>query len=114
MFVAKEEHKGDRVVKLCKKSVQSRNEVTMIHTIHLLEVGNLIKVANIDDREVLDTVGNAVQNFVLSHTIWIPISAKPNNYETFLFRHDGLVDMPAGNEMGKYDRAHFDVLFVYA
>ncbi len=43
MLVAEEEHEGDGVVKL----------------IHLLKVGNLIEVADVDDGEVLDTVGDA-------------------------------------------------------
>lgn len=76
------------------------------YSVHLLEVGNLIQVADVDDGEVLDAVGDAEQDLVLRHTVWIPISAETNDYEAFFFGHDGLVNVPASDEMREYDGTH--------
>lgn len=43
MFISEEEHESDGIVEF----------------VHLLEVGNLVEVADVDDSEVLDTVGDA-------------------------------------------------------
>jgi hypothetical protein len=43
VLVAEEEHDGHRVVQL----------------VHLLEIGHLVDVADVDDGEVLDAVGDA-------------------------------------------------------
>lgn len=43
MFVSKEEHEGNGIVEF----------------VHLLEVGDLIEVADVDNGEVLDTIGDA-------------------------------------------------------
>ena len=45
MFIAEEEHEGDRVVEF----------------VHLLEVGDLIEVADVDDGEVLDAISDALE-----------------------------------------------------
>lgn len=125
VFVSEEEHEGDGVVEF----------------VHLLEVGDLIEIADVDDGEVLDTVGDAwetlaevlgrgckakgklggrnplgdrglpcraegmagkltVKNLILSHAIWVPVTTEADDYQTLLLRHDGLVDVPAGNEVG--------------
>jgi hypothetical protein len=46
VLVAEEEHEGDRVVEF----------------IHLFKVGNLIQVADVDDCEVLDTIGDTFES----------------------------------------------------
>lgn len=46
VFVAEEEHECDGVIKF----------------IHLFKVGNLIEVADVDDSEVLDTVGDSLES----------------------------------------------------
>ena len=42
----------------------------------------------------------------MSHAIRIPITTETDNDQSLVLGHDGLVDVPAGNEMGKYDGAH--------
>lgn len=90
VFVAEEEHQGDRIVEF----------------VHLFEVGYLIKIANIDDGEVFDSVGNLIEDFILSHAIWIPITTKTNYYKAFVFGENSLVNMPGGDEMRNDDGAH--------
>jgi len=38
--------------------------------------------------------------------VWIPISAETDDYEALFFGHDGLVNVPAGDEMREYDGTH--------
>jgi len=90
MFIAEEEHEGNRIVEF----------------IHLLEVGDLVEVADVDDGEVLDTIGDAVEDLILSHAIRIPITTETDDDKSFIFAHDCLVDVPSGNEMGEYNRSH--------
>ena len=90
MLVAEEEHQRDGVVEL----------------VHLLEVGDLVEVADVDDGEVLDPVGDFVEYFVLPHAVGVPVAAEADDDEAVFFRHDGLVDVPAGYEMRDYDGAH--------
>lgn len=47
-----------------------------------------------------------VKNLVLSHAIGVPVATKADNYQTLLFGHDSLVDMPAGDEMRENNRSH--------
>jgi len=90
MFIAEEEHEGNRVVKF----------------VHLFEVGDLIEIADIDDGEVLDAVGNAVKDFVLSHAVGVPVSSEADNHESLFFGKDRLVDVPPCNEMWENDGSH--------
>ena len=90
VFVAEEEHDGDRIVEF----------------VHLLEVGHLIEVADIYDGEVLDPVCNLVEHFILTHAIWIPVAAEADYDETFVFSEDGLVDVPGGDKMRDDYRTH--------
>jgi hypothetical protein len=90
VFVAEEEHHGHRVVEL----------------VHLFEVGDLVEVADVDDGEVLDAVGDFVEDFVLAHAVWVPVAAEADYHQAVFFGHDGLVDVPAGDEVGDYDGAH--------
>ena len=64
MLIAKEKHKRDRVVEL----------------VHLLEVGDLIQIADIEDSEILDAVGDPVKYFVLAHAVCIPVAAEADYY----------------------------------
>ena len=69
MFVTKEEHDGDRIVEL----------------VHLFEVGNLIEIADVDDGEVFDSVGDAVEDFILSHTFGVPITTETDDDKALFF-----------------------------
>jgi len=88
MFVAEEEHEGDWVVEF----------------IHLLEVRDLVKIAHIDDGKVLYSMGDTIEDFILSHTVGILVATEADNDQAFLLRHDGLVDAPAADETREYDR----------
>jgi hypothetical protein len=90
VFVAEEEHQGDWVVDF----------------VHLLEVRNLVEIAHIDGGKVLDSIGDMVEDFILSHTVGIPVATEADNNQAFLLRHDSLVNVPAADEMREYDRAH--------
>ncbi len=90
MLVAEEEHEGDGVVEL----------------VHLLEVGHLVEVADVDDGEVLDAVGDLVEHFVLAHAVGVPVAPEADYHEAVFFGHDCLVDVPAGDEVGDDDGAH--------
>lgn len=90
VLVAEEEHERHAVVEF----------------VHLLEVGHLVEIADVDDGEVLDAVGDAVEDFVLAHAIRVPVAAEADYDEAFFFGEDGLVDVPAGGEMGEDDGAH--------
>ena len=90
VLVAEEEHEGDGIVEF----------------VHLLEVGDLVEVADVDDGEVLDAVGDLVEDFVLPHAVGIPVAAEADHDQAVFFGHDGLVDVPAGDEVGDDDGAH--------
>jgi hypothetical protein len=65
VFVAEEEHDGHRVVEF----------------VHLLEVGYFVKVAEVDYGEVLDALGDAVEDLILSHAVWVAVSSESNDYQ---------------------------------
>jgi hypothetical protein len=90
VLVAEEEHHRHRVVEL----------------VHLLEIRDLVEVADVDDGKVLDAVGDLVEDFVLPHAVWVPVAAEADYDQAVFFGHDGLVDVPAGDEVGDYDGAH--------
>lgn len=97
----------------------------MLPTIHLVEIGNLVDIAYVDDAEILHLVGDPIQDFVLSHAVGVMVAAETDRYSielwlafcsrgnlactwrdpalltdnTFCFRKNGLVNMPAGAEM---------------
>lgn len=75
-------------------------------TVHLLEVRNLLQVADVDDGEVLDSVGDLVKDFVLFHAVWIVVATEADHDEPFIFVHDCLVDVPSCAEMGENDGTH--------
>lgn len=54
MFVPEEEHQRHGVVKL----------------VHLLEVGHLVEVADVEDGEVLDTVGDSWVGQLVAVCVW--------------------------------------------
>lgn len=71
VLVSEEEHEGARVVEF----------------VHLVEVGDLVDVAEVYNGEVADLVGDLVKDFILAHAVWIPVTAEANDDETvFLWR----------------------------
>lgn len=107
MLVSKEEHESDWVVEL----------------VHLLEVWDLVEVADVDNGEVLDAIGNAcymlensycalnscqrtVENLVLAHAVRVPVAAESDDDKALLFGEDGLVDVPASDQVRKNNRSH--------
>ena len=85
VLVPEEEHEGHIVVQF----------------IHLVKIFHLFQITNVNDSEVLDAVCDAIEDFVLAHTVRVPVFAEANDYKTFVFGHDGLVDVPASDKMGK-------------
>lgn len=90
MFIPKEEHDGARVVEF----------------VHLLEVGHLVQIAEVDDGKVLDAIGDFVEHLVLAHAVGIPITAEPDYHQAVFFGHDGLVDVPCSGQMGDDNGTH--------
>jgi hypothetical protein len=90
MLIAEEEHDRHGIVEF----------------VHGLEVRHLVQVAEIDGREVLDTVGDFVQDFVLRHAVGVRVPAEADYDEPVFFGENGLVDMPACAEVGEDDGAH--------
>lgn len=66
VLVSEEEHEGARVVEF----------------VHLVEVGDLVDVAEVYNGEVADLVGDLVKDFILAHAVWIPVTAEANDDET--------------------------------
>ena len=60
MLVAVEEHDRKRVVQL----------------VHCIEVGHLVEITQVDDGKVFDAVGDAVEDFVLRHAVFVPVAPK--------------------------------------
>ena len=63
VLVAEEEHDGHGIVEF----------------VHLVEIGDLVEVADVDDGEVFDAVGDAVQDFVLAHAVFVPVAAEADH-----------------------------------
>jgi len=96
VLVAEEEHDGERVVEL----------------VHLVEVGHLVDVAEVDHGKVLDLVGDAVEYLILAHAVRVPVAPEAYHDESVVLGHDGLVHVPAGFEVREDDGAHGFSLFV--
>jgi len=48
----------------------------------------------------------------LSHAIGVPVTTEADDDKALFLRHDSLVDMPAGDEMGENDGTHFACLSI--
>ena len=83
VFIPEEEHERDGIIEL----------------IHLLKVRDLIEIADVDDGEVLDAVGDAVEHFVLSHAVWVPVSTEADDDQALFRGQNGLGDMPSCNQV---------------
>jgi hypothetical protein len=90
MLVTEEEHDGHRIVQF----------------VHGLKVRHLVQVAQVDGRKVLDAVGDFVQDLVLRHAVGVAVAAEADHDEPVFFGEDGLVDVPAGAQVGEDDGAH--------
>lgn len=93
MLVSEEEHERHRVIQF----------------VHLVEIFDLFQIANVDDCEVLDTVCDTVENFVLAHAVGVPVFTESDDDETFVFGHDGLVDVPTSDKVRKNNGPHYGV-----
>jgi hypothetical protein len=63
VFVAEEEHDGHGIVEL----------------VHLVEVGDLVQIADVDDGKVFHAVGDAVEDFVLAHAVLVPVATEADD-----------------------------------
>ena len=89
---------------LIPKKKHQRNRI--IQLIHLLEIRHLIQITHIQNREILNSVGDAVQHFVLPHAVGVPVAPEADYDQPLFFGHYGLVDVPACYEVGEDDGAH--------
>jgi len=64
--------------------------------VHLLEVWDLVQVAEVDDGEVLDPVGYSVEDFILFHAVGVPVATEADHDKAIFLAQNGLVHMPAG------------------
>lgn len=60
VLIAEEEHDGAGIVEL----------------VHGLKIGHLVEVAKVDGAEVLHTVGDLVEHFVLRHAVRVGVAAE--------------------------------------
>jgi len=88
---------------------EKHNRYRVVQFIHLLEVGDLVEIAHIDDGKVLDSIGDAIQDLVLSHALRVPVTTEADDHQSFLLAHDSLIDMPARDEMGEDDGTHCEL-----
>ena len=61
--------------------------------------------------EVLDLVGNLVEDLVLAHAVGVVVAAEADDDEAVFLAEDRLVDVPAGAEMRENDGTHFGMCF---
>ena len=90
MLVSEEEHDGHWIIQL----------------VHALEIRNFIQVADVDNRKILDSVGNTVENLVLSHALGVGVTTKADYNKAVLLAENGLVDVPASVEVRKNHGTH--------
>lgn len=90
VLVPKEEHDGARVVEF----------------VHLLEVGHLVEIADVDDGKVPDAIRDFVEHFILAHAVRVRIAPESDHDQAVFFRHDCLVHVPCGWEMRNDDGTH--------
>lgn len=83
MFIAEEEHDGTWIVEL----------------VHLVEIRDFVDINEIEDGKVLALVCDAVEDFVLLFAGVVPVAAEADYHDSVVFRHDGLVDVPACVQM---------------
>ena len=60
MFIPKKKHQRNRIIQL----------------IHLLEIRHLIQITHIKHSKVFNSVGDAVQHFVLAHAVGVPVATE--------------------------------------
>ncbi len=58
MFIPKEKHQRNRIIQL----------------IHLLEIRHLIQITDVKHGEILDSIRDAVEDFVLTHAVGVPVA----------------------------------------
>ena len=68
-----------------------------------------LSVLTIKDSEVLDPVGNLVQDLILAHAVWLIVPAKAYNHEPLFFIHNSLVYVPSCAEVGQDNRTHIEM-----
>ena len=85
---------------------EKHDRARVVEFVHGFEVGDLVQVADVQGGEVLDSVGDLVEDFVLAHAVLVRVPAEANDDEAVFFREDRLVDVPASAQVGEDDGAH--------
>jgi hypothetical protein len=88
VFISEKEHDCDGIIQL----------------IHLVEIGDFVDIDKVKDGKVFAYFGDFEEDFVLLHTFLIVVTTEPDDDEAVVFRHDGLVDVPAGVEVWEHVR----------
>ena len=86
VLVAEEEHHGARVVKL----------------IHVIEIGHLCDVHEVDNAEIAHILGEGKEHLVLLHALGVIVVPEANQDHLLLLRHDGLVHGPRTAQVWKH------------
>lgn len=71
----------------------------IVQLVHDIEVWDHLDVAHVDGGEVLDAVGDFVEELVHSHALWIPVATETDHYDALLF-----ADLERREEFGDGDR----------
>lgn len=96
-----EEHDGARVVQLvhlypCKRTAQWLERST-----HLVEVGDVRDVNEVNNRKVLHLLRNRVESLIHGHALAVPVMAEANNNDPVFLGFDSLVDVPTRGKVGE-------------
>lgn len=78
---------------------EEHDRTRVVQFVHGIEIRDTVDVADVYDGEVLDALGDFVEDFVLAHAVWVVVAAKADHDEALVFGEDRLVDVPAGVEM---------------
>lgn len=90
MLIAEEEHERDWIVEF----------------VHLLEIGDLVEVADIDNGEVFDEISDFIKNLIHTHAVWVPVTAEADDYQSLVFGQDRLINVPCCDKMRNDDGTH--------
>ncbi|KAH3660218.1 hypothetical protein OGAPHI_007423 [Ogataea philodendri] len=111
LFVANRE--VELVVVACAKvahhvlvAVEEHHRHRVVQLVHLVEVGNLVDVAQIDNGKLADLGRNPVQQLVHQHAVAVGVAAKPDHHQTVVLGQNGLVNVPARSKVRQKYASH--------
>lgn len=66
--------------------IEKHDRHRVVEFVHLVEVLDLFDVADVDDRKVLDAVGDLVEDLILQHAVFIMVLAEADHDKALVFR----------------------------